>query len=58
MDVMFLNGKTVLNIVDTATIFLNTFEAIYGPLVKGICLAFVQMRCKIYISYPNRMQND
>ena len=47
IDLMFLDGKAVLHVIDTATrfssaIFLDAHGATYGQSVEGIWLAFVE----------------
>lgn len=60
---MFLEGKSVLHIVDTATrfssaTFLDAHGKSYGQSVEGAWLAFVMIWFVIYTGYPNRLRND
>lgn len=60
---MFLDGKAVLRIVDTATCFLaatlsNAHGANYGPSAHGGWLVFIIIRCTLYTSYPNWLRSD
>ena len=63
MDLMFLDGKPVLHIVDTATrfsaaTFLDAHGEEYGQSVEGIWKAFIETWCLLYIGYPNRLRTD
>lgn len=63
IDIMFLEGKAVLHIVDTATrfsaaTFLDAHGVTYGQSVNGIWLAFVMTWCLVYTGYPNRLRTD
>lgn len=60
---MFLDGKSTLHIIDTATHFSGvTFpdihEAKYGQSVQKIWLAFVIVWCTLSTIYPNRLDTD
>lgn len=60
---MFLDGKAVLYIMDTATrfssaTFLDTHDAAYGQSVEGTWLAFVEAWCTMYTGLPNRICVD
>lgn len=53
MDVMWLDGKVVLNIVDTAirfsaATFLDSIGENYGPAIEGVWLAFIQTWVTMY----------
>ena len=63
MDLMFLDGKAVLHIIDTATrfstaTFLDAHSSSYGQSVDGIWLAFLETWCTLYTGYPNRLRVD
>ena len=63
MDLMFLNGKAVLHIIDTATrfsaaTFLDAHGSSYGQSVDGIWLAFSETWYTLYTGYPNRLRVD
>ena len=63
IDVMFLDGKAVLYVIDTATrlssaIFLDAHAATYGQSIEGIWLAFVKAWCILYTGLPNRLLVD
>ena len=60
MDLMFLDGKALLHIVDTATRFsAATFlDGDFDQSVEGIWLAFIQAWCTLYTGYPNRLRVD
>ena len=63
IDLMFLDGKAVLHIVDTATrfsaaTFLDSHGEKYGQSVEGIWLAFVMTWATMYTGYPNRLRTD
>lgn len=49
IDLMFLEVKAFLNVVDTDT----HFSATYGKSVDCIGLAFIEMWCTIYPGFPN-----
>lgn len=61
MDLMFLHGRDVLHVTDTAThysaaTFLDSAGASYGQFVEGIWEAFLNTWCTMYIGYPNRLR--
>ena len=63
IDLMFLDGKAVLHIIDTATrfsaaTFLDSHGETYGQSVDGIWLAFCMTWCTMYTGYPNRLRTD
>ena len=63
MDLMFLDGKAVLHVIDTATHFsaakfLDSHGKTYGQTAEGIWLAFLDIWCTTYLGYPNRMRTD
>ena len=63
MDLMFLDGKAVLHVIDTATrfsaaTFLDSHGQNYGQSTEGIWLAFLEIWCIPYLGYPNRMRTD
>lgn len=58
MDLMFLDGKSVLQIVDTATYFCSaTFLDAHGgnhkQSVQSFWIPFVMTWCEMYTGYPN-----
>lgn len=63
MDLMWINGKAILHIVDTATrfsaaCFLDSAGMDYGQSVDGVWTAFIQTWCTIYSGFPNRIRTD
>ena len=63
MDLMFLDGKAVLHVIDTAmhfsaATFLDSHVQTYGQTSEGIWLAFLEIWCTTYLGYPNRMRTD
>jgi transposase InsO family protein len=63
IDLMFLGGKAVLHIVDTATrfsaaTFLDSHTATYGQSVEGVWLALIETWFTLYTGYPNRLRTD
>lgn len=59
IEIMFLDGDEVLDIVDTATrfsaaTFLDKYNATCSQSVKGIWLAFVVNWSLVYSAYPSR----
>lgn len=63
MDVMFLEEKAVLHVVDTAThffvaTFLDAHAAVFRQSVDGIWLPFVTNWCLICTGYPKRPCTD
>lgn len=63
LDLMLLNERAVLHVVDTATrfsaaTFLDSNGESYGQSVEGLWLAFVQTWCTVYPGYPNRLRTD
>jgi len=63
IDLMFIDGKAILHIVDTATrfsaaTFLDPPNAEYGQSVNGVWLAFLETWCTLYTGYPNRLRTD
>ena len=63
IDLMWLDGKAVLHIVDTATrfsaaSFLDSSGQDYGQSVEGIWLSFIEIWCAMYTCYPNRLRMD
>ena len=60
MDLMFLDGKALLHIVDTATRFSAAafLDDDFNQSVEGIWLAFIQIWCTMYTGYPNRIRVD
>ena len=59
MDLMFIDGRAILHIVDTATKFsAATYLEKYGQSTIGIWNAFVDCWCTIYTGYPYRIKCD
>ncbi len=63
LDLMWIDGKAVLHIVDTATrfsaaTFLDSNGSTYGQSVEGVWMAFTHTWCTMYTGYPNRMRTD
>ena len=63
MDLMFLDGKAVLHVVDTAThfstaTFLDAHGLEYGQTSEGIWTAFMETWVLPYLGFPNRMRTD
>lgn len=63
IDLEFLDGKAVPQIIDTATTFssgtfLDAHVATYGQSFEGIWLSFVEAWCKMYTGLPNRLHID
>ena len=63
MDLMFIEGKAILHIVDTAyrfswAIYLDSQIHNYGQSVNGIWLAFLEALCTLYKGFPNRIRTD
>ena len=63
IDLMFIEGKAIPHIVDTATrfsaaTFLDSEGEKFGQSVDGIWTAFVMTWCTMYSGYPNRMRTD
>ena len=60
---MFIEGKAILHIVDTATrfssaIFLDSQGNNYGQSINGVWLAFIEAWCNLYTGLPNRIRTD
>lgn len=60
IDLMVLNGKSVLQIVDTATYFyvatfLYAYGANYGQSIEAFALAFLMAQGSTYSGYPSRL---
>lgn len=59
MDLMFIDGKALLHIVDTATRFSAAiFLDKYGHSTNGIWNAFIDSWCTLYTGYPDRIKCD
>ena len=58
MDLMFLDGKALLHIFDSATRFSSAafLDKDFDQSVEGIWLAFIQVWCTMYTGYPNRIR--
>lgn len=57
MDLMWLDGKAVLHMVDTATGF-NAAETLPGQSVEHVWQAFVSGWAALYPGYPNKLRVD
>lgn len=62
-DIIFLEGKAVLHVVDKATLFCATtflypHGAEIGQFVDKLWLAFVMNWCLIYTGCPNKLCTD
>jgi hypothetical protein len=60
---MFINGKAVLHVIDSATrfnaaTFLDSHSESYGQSSDGIWDAFIDIWCSIYTGYPDRLRID
>lgn len=60
---MFLDGKTALRIIDSATrfsaaSFFDSNRETYGQTVDGEWMAFVMTSCTMYTGYPNKLPTD
>jgi hypothetical protein len=58
IDLMFINGKAILHIADTATMFsaatfLDSNLATYGQSVEGVWVALMETWFTVYTGYPN-----
>ena len=60
MDLMLLDEKTLLHIVDTATCFsaAASLDEDFDQSVEDIWLAFIQIWCTLYTDYPSRLRDD
>ena len=63
MDLIFIEGKAILHIVDTATRFssaicLDSQGNNDGKSVNGVWLAFLEAWCNLYTGFPNRIRTD
>lgn len=63
VDLIFLEGKTVLHVVNTANYFsvatfFHTHGASFRHNIDGVWLAFVMTSCFACTVYPNRLQSD
>lgn len=63
LDLMWLDSKAVLQIVDTATrfnaaTFLDSNGETYGQSVEGVWFAFIQTWVTMYTGYPNCIRTD
>jgi hypothetical protein len=63
MDQMFIIGKAVLHIIDSATRFnaatyLDSHSESYGQSPDGIWDAFIDIWCSIYTGSPDRLRID
>jgi transposase InsO family protein len=63
MDLMLINGKVVLHVIDSATrfnaaTFLDSHLESFGQSSDGIWDAFIDIWCSIYTGYPDRLRID
>jgi transposase InsO family protein len=63
MDLMFINGKSVIHVIDSATrfnaaTFLDSHSESYGQSSDGIWDAFIGIWCSIFTGYPDRLRID
>lgn len=59
IDLMFIDSKAILHIVDSATRFSSAvFLDDYGQRVEGIWNAFIDIWCTMYTGFPNRRRTD
>jgi hypothetical protein len=63
MDLMLINGKAVLYVIDSATRFnavkiLDSHSESYGQSPDGIWNAFIEILCSIYTELPNGLHVD
>jgi transposase InsO family protein len=63
IDLMLINEKDILHIVDTATrfsaaTFLDSNLATYGRSVEGVWVALIETWFTVYTGYPNRLRVD
>jgi hypothetical protein len=63
MDLMFINGKVVLQVIDFATrfntaSFLDSHSESYGQSSDGIWDAFIDIWCSIYTECLDRLRID
>ncbi len=63
IDLMWIDGKATLHIIDTATrfsaaTFLDSHGENFGQSVEGVWMAFVNTWCLMYTGYPNRLRTD
>jgi hypothetical protein len=63
IDLMFINGKAILHIVDTAirfsaAIHLDSNLATYGQSVEVVWVALMETWFILYTGYPNRLRVD
>jgi hypothetical protein len=63
MDLMFINGKAVHHVIDSATRFnaatiLDSHSESYEKSSDGIWDAFIDIWCSIYTEYPDRLCVD
>jgi hypothetical protein len=63
IDLIFIDGKAVLHVIDSATrfnaaTFLDSNSESYGQSSDGISDAFIDIWCSIYTRYPDRLRVD
>lgn len=63
VNLMFLKGKAVLHVVNTATrfleaILLDAHGSTYGQAAEDVWIALKKYWCTIYTGYPNRWGSD
>lgn len=62
-DLMFLNDKASLKVIDTATRFssatiLDIHESNYGQSTEEVWVASMKCWCTMYTTYPPRIRFD
>lgn len=50
MDLMYIDGRTILHLVDRGTGFGNA-GVLQGAVVEDLCACFVQVSSKVYPGY-------
>jgi Reverse transcriptase (RNA-dependent DNA polymerase) len=57
MDLMWLEGRAVLHVVDTSLHF-NSAAFLMAQTVEGIWTAFLDCWCTLYLGYPDKLRVD
>jgi hypothetical protein len=58
IDLMLIEGKSILHIFDTATRFSGAIFLNNGQSVEGVWTAFMEAWCSLYTGYPTRLRTD
>jgi hypothetical protein len=63
INLMFIDGQTVLHVIDTATrfsaaTFLDSHNGSFGQSGEGVWLALIETWFTLYTGYPNRLRID